>query len=78
MPRGIRKERANKVLDDFEPYVRTKTICDILDISPAMLTTARDRGLPHLPVGREKRYRVSEVLLWFREHGEYASETETT
>ncbi len=74
MPRGVRKERAHPELDEFEPYLRTKKICYKLDISAAMLTTARDRGMPHLPVGREYRYRLSEVIAWFKENGHYLDE----
>ena len=75
MPRGVRKERPNEALAGVEPYVRTKTICDLLDVSPAVLTGARKAGLPHLQVGREYRYQVTVVLEWFQENGKYLGES---
>ncbi len=67
MPKCVRKDRVPEgLLGDFEPYVRTSTICTLLDVSPAVLKEAVERGMPHLPVGRERRYRLSEVIEWFK------------
>ena len=60
--------------DGFEPYVKTATIMELFDVKYGFINkyTKPDKQhpdrpvMPHLPIGSQKRFRISEVEDFFR------------
>ena len=51
-----------------EGYLNSKQLCDILNISRATLGTLVTKGVPHIRLTTEMRFKLSEVEDWLKKN----------
>lgn len=62
------------VPDGVEPLVTKQQLVEILGVSEDTIDAMRKAGMPSIRWGRRLiRFRASEALSWFEEHGEAAA-----